>query len=136
MLKIYCDGACSGNPGPGAWAYAVFQCDDLIATASAAYHNTTNNRMELLAAINAMQVFDDCVIILDSKYVQEGINLWLAKWRVNGWRTAQGPVKNLDLWQIADHSLINKKIKFEWQKGHSHSLHDVADSLARASVLK
>lgn len=145
MLTIFCDGACSGNPGPGAWAYIVFEGDldhrniqnnknNIIALASGASKDTTNNRMELMAAINAVRAFDNCTIIVDSKYVKDGITSWINKWKINGWKSASGAVKNVDLWQELDRVLAGKKIKWEWQPGHANTVHDLVDQVARNAV--
>jgi len=135
-MKIYCDGACSGNPGPGAWAYIAFVDGKQVASASGAYNETTNNRMELLAAINAVSAFDNCTIVVDSKYVKDGITSWINKWRVNGWKSTTGPVKNVDLWQWLDKLVQAKNIVWEWEKGHNNTTHDFVDELARGSVLR
>lgn len=134
-LKIFCDGACSGNPGPGAWAFVVFAHNSMIFSASGAALDTTNNRMELLAVIHALQVFHVCDLVLDSKYVMDGITSWIKKWRVNGWKSSTGEVKNKDLWMKLDFLVARSDISFLWQKGHANSLHDFADELARSSVL-
>lgn len=136
MLKIYCDGACSGNPGPGAWAYIAFDNGCQVAAASGAYSDTTNNRMELLAAINAVAAFDNCTIVVDSKYVKDGITDWINKWRINGWKSTSGPVKNVELWQQLDALVRGKNITWEWEKGHNNTTHDLVDELARGSVLR
>ncbi len=136
MLRIYCDGACSGNPGPGAWAYIAFDGNLIVASANGAFSETTNNRMELLSAINAAFAFDNCTIIVDSKYVKDGITDWIKKWRMNGWKSSTGAVKNIDLWQKLDHITSLKNICWEWEKGHNNSTHDLVDELARGSVLR
>lgn len=136
MRKIYCDGACSNNPGSGAWAYAVFENDKVISYATGAEANTTNNRMELSAAIAALEAFDDCVIIVDSKYVKDGITDWIRKWKVNGWKSATGPVKNVDLWKKLDALVQQRNVQWEWQKGHANNVHDYVDELARGAVIK
>ena len=135
--KIYCDGACSSNPGPGAWAYAVLsEKNELIASATAFYAYTTNNCMELMAAINAATSFDDCTIIVDSNYVKDGITNWINKWKINGWKTASGLVKNIDLWKQLDALNCKKNIQWLWEKGHNNGLHDIVDKIARESVYK
>lgn len=135
--KIYCDGACSGNPGPGAWAYAVLnEKQELIACASGLCPYTTNNCMELMAAINAAHAFDDCTIIVDSNYVKEGITKWINKWKINGWKTASGLVKNIDLWTQLDVLVSKKNINWAWEKGHNNGMHDIVDKIAREAVYK
>lgn len=134
---IYCDGACSGNPGPGAWAYVVFDIHGMqIAAASGFLEETTNNRMELKAVINALESFDDCKIVVDSKYVKDGITEWIKKWKTNGWRSTTGEVKNVDLWKKLDDLVQAKNVHFEWQRGHAGGVHDCVDVLARGSVLR
>jgi ribonuclease HI len=132
-LRVYCDGACSYNPGPGAWAYKVFDSGSEIAYAYGAFENTTNNRMELFAAIKALEAFDNVYIVLDSKYVMEGITNWIEKWKKNGWRTASGEVKNKDLWLQLSEITKFRDVTWEWQKGHALSLHDEVDFLARSA---
>lgn len=141
MLKVYCDGACSGNPGPGAWAYlAIDETDsaiNIIASATGSYTDTTNNRMELLAAINAAAAFDNCIFVVDSMYVKDGITKWIHTWKKNGWKSKTGAVKNIDLWQALDKLVQTKKaIEWVWEKGHNKTTHDLVDKLARTSVLK
>lgn len=136
MYKIYCDGACSGNPGKGAWAYVVFDENLQIFCGSGYEDYTTNNRMELTAAIKALHGFNDCELILDSKYVKNGITDWINKWKSQGWKTTKGAVKNLDLWQELDQLAQIRNVKWSWQKGHSNSLHDYADELARKSIIQ
>ena len=135
MMQIYCDGACSGNPGPGGWAYVIFENEKKIASASGGEKYTTNNRMELTAVIKALESFDNCEIILDSKYVKDGITTWILNWKKNGWRSKTGPIKNLDLWQNLDALVQNKNIVWTWQKGHDNSTHDLADELARSAII-
>lgn len=134
MLKIYCDGACSGNPGPGAWAYVACFNDKIIYSNSGYNMYTTNNQMELLAAINALEFFDNCEFILDSKYVLDGINIWIHSWKLKGWKTTSGAVKNYELWKKLDILNNHRKIKWTWQKGHNSSFHDYVDLLARSCL--
>ena len=133
MFIIYSDGACSNNPGPGAWAYKVFKNNKEVSYACGAEEMTTNNRMELMAAIKALEAFADkeCKMIVDSQYLKNGINVWIKKWKVNGWKSASGAVKNKDLWEQLDKLVENKNIEWEWQKGHANSTHDEVDLLAR-----
>jgi ribonuclease HI len=136
MLKIYCDGACSGNPGPGAWGYVVFENGVQIAHAYGIETDTTNNRMELVATIKALEGFNDCNIIVDSRYVKDGITNWIIKWKKNGWKTASGKVKNVDLWEQLDELCASRNIKWDWEKGHANNTHDCVDILVRSAVLK
>lgn len=135
--KIYCDGACSGNPGPGAWAYVIFENNIEVAFATGCEKNTTNNRMELMAAIMALQSLSEnesCSLIVDSQYLRNGITSWIFTWKKNGWKSSSGQVKNRDLWERLDSLTQNVKIEWIWQKGHANSLHDRADELARGAV--
>lgn len=136
-MNIYCDGACSGNPGKGAWAYVVFnQNGERICCGSGYEELTTNNRMELRAVIEALQGFNNCQIVLDSKYVKDGVTMWIHRWKINQWKTSSGELKNLDLWKEIDLLTSKKDIVWTWQKGHANSLHDYADELARASIIR
>jgi len=134
MLIIYCDGACSKNPGPGSWAYIAVQDKVQIACGYGVYSNTTNNKMELMAVINALYVFQDCTIVLDSLYVRDGITKWIHGWKKNGWKTSAGPVKNLELWQELDALTKGKNIIWEWQRSHVNNEHDIVDALARHAL--
>lgn len=136
-FTIYCDGACSGNPGPGAWSYVVFNSKkSLVFSGSGFEEQATNNRMELMAVIKALEGFDGVNLVLDSKYVLDGITSWIHNWKRNGWRSTTGTVRNVDLWQDLDRLVSDRKIEWSWQKGHASSLHDFADELARESVLR
>jgi ribonuclease HI len=134
MIIVYCDGACSGNPGPGAWAYVAYKNGVIIAQACGSVLDTTNNKMELQAAIHALYAFDQCVVVVDSQYVKQGITEWIHKWEKNGWKTAQGAVKNQDLWQELKVLNEKKQIQWQWEKGHAGNAHDVVDILARSFV--
>ena len=118
---IYTDGACSGNPGPGGWGAMIRQGDKTIEL-KGGEANTTNNRMELKAAIRALQSLDSrCHIILntDSTYVREGITNWIHNWKKRGWKTAaRKPVKNVDLWQELDKAVLKHDIDWRWVKAH------------------
>ena len=138
MIEIWTDGACSGNPGLGGWG-AVIVSPEGERTLSGFAPETTNNRMELIAAIKALETCDEDKPIklwTDSKYVKDGITQWIAKWRTNQWRTAaRKPVKNKDLWQKL--SALNEKLSIEWCwiKGHSGDRNNErADELARAAI--
>ena len=121
-VVIYTDGACRGNPGPGGWA-AVLRSGDTEKVLSGAERATTNNRMELMAAIGALEALKrSCEVRLttDSEYVRQGVTRWINGWKRNGWRTSQKkPVKNRDLWERLDASLGSHDIEWCWVKGHS-----------------
>lgn len=131
---IYTDGACSGNPGPGGWG-AILCYGGHEKELSGAAPDTTNNRMELMAAIEALKALKNpCTVKLytDSTYVQKGITEWLPGWKARGWKTAaKKPVKNADLWMELDEAARPHKISWRWVKGHSgHEYNDRADVLA------
>lgn len=137
LKKVICysDGSCLGNPGPGGWA-VLMRYKNNEKELSGAELNTTNNRMELQAAIEALKALKercDVVIHTDSKYVQNGITEWLYNWKKNGWKTAnRKPVKNLDLWQQLDEQVSKHQVTWAWVKGHSgHPENDRVDELAR-----
>ncbi len=134
QIEIYTDGACKGNPGPGGWG-ALLVAGKKEKELFGGEENTTNNRMELTAVIQALTALKrPCHIILhtDSKYVLKGITEWLAGWKAKGWKTAaKTPVKNVDLWQALDAATQQHKIEWEWVKGHSgHAGNERADQLA------
>ncbi len=133
-VVIYTDGACMGNPGPGGWG-AVLEYAGKRQMISGAEQHTTNNRMELMAAIAALSTLKEaCVVHLytDSKYVQQGITAWLPNWQKRQWRTASGaPVKNQDLWQQLTHATERHQIDWRWVKGHAGCPgNELADQLA------
>ena len=137
-VEIYTDGACKGNPGPGGWGallrFGVHQKELYGGEA-----DTTNNRMELLAAIEGLKALTrPCEVRLttDSSYVKNGISQWLAGWKRNGWRTAsKQPVKNQDLWQALDEQVQRHQVEWCWVKGHSgHPDNERADALANLGV--
>ncbi|RTE65694.1 ribonuclease HI [Amphritea opalescens] len=137
-IKIYTDGACKGNPGPGGWG-AVLQYGEHAKELFGGELTTTNNRMELMAAIEALLVLKepcDIVLTTDSQYVRKGITEWLAGWKRNGWKTAaKKPVKNADLWQRLDEQNARHQIEWKWVKGHSgHPGNELADQLANRGV--
>ncbi|MEM6440454.1 MAG: ribonuclease HI [Pseudomonadota bacterium] len=142
-LFAYTDGACSGNPGPGGWgALLVARDGDTVLKSrelSGGESQTTNNRMELLAAIHALEALErpsDITVVTDSAYVKGGITGWLRGWKRNGWRTAdKKPVKNVDLWQRLDQAEARHSVTWEWVKGHAgHPENERADALARAGM--
>jgi ribonuclease HI len=138
MINIYTDGACKGNPGPGGWGALILQGD----TKNEIYGgeaNTTNNRMEIMAVIRALKTINaenEITVFTDSTYVQKGIIEWIAKWKINGWRTSnKKEVKNKDLWVQLDNLTSQLKINWIWVKGHSgHPENDRADYLANKGV--
>ncbi|OGT38432.1 MAG: ribonuclease HI [Gammaproteobacteria bacterium RIFCSPHIGHO2_12_FULL_37_14] len=137
---IYTDGACRGNPGPGGWG-ALLRYGHREKTLSGAESFTTNNRMELLAAINALSVLNmPCKIELhtDSKYLQQGISVWLPQWKKQNWKKSDKKiVKNADLWQRLDTATQRHEISWHWVKGHSgHTENDLVDTLANQAIDK
>jgi len=137
-VKIWTDGACSGNPGPGGWG-AVLRFGKHEKELSGGEKKTTNNRMELIAAIEALNSLNrPCKVKLttDSVYVKDGITKWLATWKARGWKTAaKKPVKNQDLWVALDKATENHQINWAWIKGHAgHPENERADELARAGI--
>jgi len=138
QVTIHTDGACSGNPGPGGWG-AILQWGDHVRELKGGEPQTTNNRMELLAAINALEALKrPCEVELhtDNQYLRNGIMTWINTWKRNGWRTAdRKPVKNDDLWKRLDAALGHHKVKWHWVRGHAgHDLNERADVLARAAI--
>ena len=138
MVDIYTDGACSGNPGPGGWG-AILRFNGSEKELSDGEAETTNNRMEMMAAIVALeQLSRPCKVRLhtDSTYLKDGITAWIHNWKRNGWRTkARKPVKNVDLWQRLDQAIEPHEISWHWVKGHAgHPENERADELARAAV--
>ncbi len=137
-IEIFTDGACKGNPGPGGWG-ALLRYNGTEKRLHGGEADTTNNRMELMAAIQALKsVKESCDIALttDSQYVRKGIMEWLHNWKKNGWKTAnKKPVKNSDLWQELDEQTRLHKIEWHWVKGHSgHYENEIADELANLGV--
>ncbi|MCA3632349.1 MAG: ribonuclease HI [Methylobacterium sp.] len=137
-VEIWTDGACSGNPGPGGWG-AILIYGEVQKEMSGAEPETTNNRMELQAAIAALSALRrPCKVILhtDSQYVKGGITGWIFGWKKNGWRTAdKKPVKNVDLWQALDEAIRRHEIEWRWVKGHAgNEMNDRADELAREAI--
>ncbi len=142
-LIAYTDGACSGNPGPGGWGVLLVARDGELVlkqrTLCGGAPDTTNNRMELLAAISALEALDRpsaLTIVTDSAYVKNGVTIWIHGWKKNGWRTAnKKPVKNEDLWQRLDQAAERHSVTWEWIKGHSgHVENERADALARQGM--
>ena len=138
--KVYTDGACSGNPGPGGWG-AVIICEDRVDEISGYDKNSTNNRMELQAVIKSLQYLDteeELEIFTDSTYVMNGITKWIMNWKKNNWlNSSKKPVKNEDLWRRLDTLSAEKKIIWKWVKGHSgDKWNDKADFLARNAIIR
>jgi ribonuclease HI len=132
---VFTDGACSGNPGPGGWG-AILRFGELEKELKGGERNTTNNRMELMAAISALEALKKPAVVdltTDSQYVRQGITSWIHNWKRNGWRTSdKKPVKNVDLWQRLDAALQQHEVRFHWVKGHAgHDENERADQLAR-----
>jgi ribonuclease HI len=137
-VEIFTDGACSGNPGPGGWG-AVLRYNGSVRELSGGEPVTTNNRMELTAAISALNALKEpCLVDLhtDSEYVRNGIRSWIDGWKRNGWMTsAKKPVKNAELWQALDEARRRHEVVWHWVKGHSgHPENERADELARAAM--
>jgi ribonuclease HI len=134
-VEIFTDGACSGNPGPGGWG-AILRWRGEEKEIYGGEPDTTNNRMEMMAAIQALEGLKrvtDVVLYTDSTYLRDGITKWIHGWKRNGWKTAaKKPVKNEDLWRRLDDALADHEIDFRWVKGHSgHPENERADELAR-----
>jgi ribonuclease HI len=137
-VTIFTDGACLGNPGPGGWA-AILRCNGTERELSGYDPATTNNRMELQAAIEGLVALTEpCEVDLytDSQYLRNGMNDWLAKWKRNGWRTAdKKPVKNVDLWQRLDGLVPSHQVRWHWVRGHDgHPENERCDELANAAI--
>ena len=140
IVEIHTDGACLGNPGPGGWA-ALLRCKGREREVVGGEADTTNNRMELMAAIAALEALnEDCEIILhtDSQYVRQGITLWMPNWLRRGWKTAAGaPVKNRDLWDRLHAAAQRHAVDWRWVKGHSGNPdNERVDVLARDEAVK
>ncbi len=142
-LFAYTDGACSGNPGPGGWGVLMLAREggEVVKERelSGGEVMTTNNRMELLAAISALEALarpSELTVVTDSAYVKNGVTEWIHGWKRNGWRTAgRDPVKNADLWQRLDAAQARHKVVWRWIKGHAgHAENERADALARAGM--
>ncbi len=137
-VVIHTDGACSGNPGPGGWG-AVLEYDGRVRELKGGAAHSTNNRMELTAAIEALNALKrSCKVELfsDSVYVRDGITRWIRGWKRNGWKTAsKKPVKNKELWQALDTAMQRHEVRFHWLKGHAgHDANERADELANQGM--
>ncbi len=142
-LFAYTDGACSGNPGPGGWGVVLEARDGATLVKSRELSGgeaeTTNNRMEMMAAIAALETLERpsaLTVVTDSTYLKDGITGWIHGWKQNGWKTSnRKPVKNTDLWQRLDRAQARHQVKWEWIKGHAgHEQNERADRLARAEI--
>ncbi|MEE8516699.1 MAG: ribonuclease HI [Alphaproteobacteria bacterium] len=138
VVDIYTDGACSGNPGPGGWG-VVMRYKGTDRELAGGEAKTTNNRMELMAAIQALEALTRPVkarLHTDSTYVRHGIDEWIHKWKTNGWKTAaRKPVKNVDLWQRLETAAARHQVEWFWIKGHAgHPENERADDLARGAI--
>jgi len=138
VVRIYTDGACKGNPGPGGWG-AILQMDGKEKELFGGEPQTTNNRMELMAVIRALETLKppcEVAVYTDSQYVQKGISEWLPDWKRRGWRTAdKKPVKNVDLWRELDRLAGMHRVVWHWVRGHAgHPENERADALANRGV--
>ena len=138
-VDIYTDGACLGNPGPGGWAFIIKYRNGDIKEFSGSEKYTTNNKMELTAAIKAIKYFKKKIIIniyTDSKYLKEGITIWIKKWKLNGWKTSNKKnVKNSDLWKLLEEKIQDHEIRWMWVKGHDENIfNEKADMLAKKAI--
>ena len=133
--KVYTDGACSGNPGRGGWAAIILNEKSIQSNISGGENGTTNNRMELMApimALNKIKKNSEIIIYTDSKYVKDGITEWIKKWKLNNWKSAnKKPVKNKDLWIRLDNSCQKHKVTWKWVKAHAgNKFNNLVDELA------
>lgn len=142
-VDIFTDGGCSGNPGPGGWAYVMISGGQLTSYSSGGEAQTTNNKMELTAVIRAIEDasllgVSEISISTDSQYVKNGITTWIFNWKKNGWKTSsKDPVKNRELWEHLDELNLANKIKWTWVKGHAGiKYNEMCDSLVRKEMEK
>lgn len=138
FVEIYTDGACRGNPGPGGWA-AILRYGNAEKELSGREDHTTNNRMELMAAIRGLEALNRrcrVQLLTDSQYVKKGVTEWLPAWKVRNWKTAsKSPVKNVDLWQRLEAAAANHEVQWRWVRGHSgHEENERVDVLARQAI--
>ena len=139
-IKIYSDGACSGNPGPGGWG-ALIIYNNQSKEIFGGMKSTTNNQMELKSIIEALKIIENnykIEVYTDSMYVKDGITKWVSNWKKNGWKTSsKKPVKNMELWKELDQLNSSHKINWQWVKGHSGDIgNEKADALARKGIPK
>ncbi len=137
-IEIFTDGACRGNPGPGGWGVLLI-AGDRRKTMHGGEYETTNNRMEMTAVIEALNALNgsrNVIVHTDSKYVKDGITTWLANWKQRGWKTSgKKPVKNQDLWQALDEAVSRHEIKWNWVRGHTGVVgNEEADELANRGI--
>ena len=142
-VDVFTDGGCSGNPGPGGWAYVLLSDGQLTSYSSGGESQTTNNKMELTAVIRAIEDasllgVSEISISTDSQYVKNGITTWIFNWKKNGWRTSsKDPVKNRELWEHLDELNSTNKIRWTWVKGHAGiKYNEMCDSLVRKEMEK
>ncbi|MCQ2412887.1 MAG: ribonuclease HI [Sphaerochaetaceae bacterium] len=142
-VEIFTDGGCSGNPGPGGWAYVTLADGKMLSYSSGGDPQTTNNKMELTAVIHAIEDasllgVDSIVLSTDSQYVKNGITAWIHSWKRNGWKTAsKDPVKNRELWEVLDKLNSENNIRWNWVKGHAGiKYNEMCDSLVRKEMEK
>ena len=138
-VDIYTDGSCIGNPGPGGWSFIVKYENGVTKEFNGSENHTTNNRMELTAAIEAINFCKKGMIIniyTDSKYLKDGITIWIKKWKINNWKTANKKnVKNFDLWESLEEKIKGREIKWIWVKAHNENIfNEKADILARKAI--
>lgn len=138
VIRITTDGACKGNPGPGGWA-AILEWNGTEKLLSGAEPHTTNNRMEMTAALKALEALkrpSDVTLVTDSRYLMDGMTQWLDGWQRNGWRSAsRQPVKNADLWMALARAARPHSIRWEWVKGHAgHPMNERADAIANQAI--
>ncbi|ENM5777917.1 ribonuclease HI [Vibrio mimicus] len=138
QVEIFTDGSCLGNPGPGGYG-VVMRYKQVEKTLARGYRLTTNNRMEMLAAVVALQTLKEpCRVVLttDSQYVRQGITQWIHNWKLRGWKTTdKKPVKNADLWQALDRETARHQVEWRWVKGHAgHRENEMCDELARQAA--
>ncbi len=139
IVELFVDGACSGNPGPGGWG-AILRWRGHEKELSGGAPDTTNNRMELMAAIEGLKALTRAArvhVTTDSIYVRDGITKWLPQWKRRGWKTAdKKPVKNVDLWQALDEAAARHHVDWHWVRGHAgHAENERADALARTAIV-
>lgn len=138
QVEIFCDGACKGNPGPGGWG-ALLRFGAVEKELSGGEAHTTNNRMEMMAIIQALEALKRPVsirVVTDSQYLRQGVTQWMSNWKRNGWRTTnKQPVKNQDLWERLDRALAAHRVEWHWVKGHAgHPENERADALANQGI--
>lgn len=139
-VTVYCDGACSGNPGPGGWAAVLLFEQGAERVVQGGERNTTNNRMELTAALQALHALAEpsaVTFVTDSSYLMNGATLWLPGWKKRNWKRKEGALANIDLWQALDREMQRHQVRWEWVRGHSGDRYnELADKAARNAVPK